>query len=121
MFTNWTLTKTQQKMEQYNFWASEIEMDLFRGLHSFMSSLQYVCLCVYSYWTGYLRLCCELQRRPEAFQTICQLDDISLLEDPDGGFHFPCFTPQWPFQFLNETTVVTGGSLAISIHRRISH
>ncbi|XP_019712524.1 BLOC-2 complex member HPS5 isoform X1 [Hippocampus comes] len=38
----------------------------------------------HGYWTGYLHLCCELQRRPEAFQTICQLDDISLLEDLDG-------------------------------------
>lgn len=33
---------------------------------------------------GYLYLCCELQRRTEAFSTICQLDDISLLEEPDG-------------------------------------
>ncbi|XP_068595562.1 Hermansky-Pudlak syndrome 5 protein [Brachionichthys hirsutus] len=36
------------------------------------------------YWTGYLYLCCELQRRSEAFSTICQLDDISLLEEPEG-------------------------------------
>lgn len=33
---------------------------------------------------GYLYLCKELQRRSEAFSTICQLDDLSLLEDPDG-------------------------------------
>ncbi|CAL8356567.1 unnamed protein product [Lota lota] len=33
------------------------------------------------YWTGYLYLCCELQRRTEAFSTICRLDDMSLLEE----------------------------------------
>ncbi|KAM4618973.1 BLOC-2 complex member HPS5 [Polymixia lowei] len=38
----------------------------------------------YGYWTGYLYLCCELQRRTEAFSTICQLDDISLLEESHG-------------------------------------
>ncbi|CAB1422875.1 unnamed protein product, partial [Pleuronectes platessa] len=38
----------------------------------------------HGYWTGYLCLCCELQRRAEAFSTICQLDDISLLEEPEG-------------------------------------
>uniref|UniRef100_A0AAQ5Y1Y5 Hermansky-Pudlak syndrome 5 protein homolog n=1 Tax=Amphiprion ocellaris TaxID=80972 RepID=A0AAQ5Y1Y5_AMPOC len=38
----------------------------------------------HGYWTGYLYLCSELQRRTEAFSTICQLDDISLLEEPDG-------------------------------------
>lgn len=42
------------------------------------------CPCLCSYWTGYLYLCKELQRRTEAFSTICQLDDLSLLEDPDG-------------------------------------
>ncbi|XP_061630629.1 Hermansky-Pudlak syndrome 5 protein isoform X2 [Phyllopteryx taeniolatus] len=36
------------------------------------------------YWTGYLHLCCELQRRADAFSTICQLNDITLLEEPDG-------------------------------------
>ncbi|XP_037624079.1 Hermansky-Pudlak syndrome 5 protein isoform X2 [Sebastes umbrosus] len=38
----------------------------------------------HGYWTGYIYLCCELQRRTEAFTAICQLDDISLLEDADG-------------------------------------
>uniref|UniRef100_A0A3Q1G2D1 Hermansky-Pudlak syndrome 5 protein homolog n=1 Tax=Acanthochromis polyacanthus TaxID=80966 RepID=A0A3Q1G2D1_9TELE len=38
----------------------------------------------HGYWTGYLYLCSELQRRTEAFSTVCQLDDISLLEGPDG-------------------------------------
>uniref|UniRef100_A0A7N6AWX4 Hermansky-Pudlak syndrome 5 protein homolog n=1 Tax=Anabas testudineus TaxID=64144 RepID=A0A7N6AWX4_ANATE len=38
----------------------------------------------HGYWTGYLYLCRELQRRTEAFCTICQLDDISLLEEPEG-------------------------------------
>uniref|UniRef100_A0A3B5B4S7 Hermansky-Pudlak syndrome 5 protein homolog n=1 Tax=Stegastes partitus TaxID=144197 RepID=A0A3B5B4S7_9TELE len=38
----------------------------------------------HGYWTGYLYLCSELQRRTEAFSTICQLDDISLLEETDG-------------------------------------
>lgn len=33
---------------------------------------------------GYLYLCRELQRRTEAFSTICQLDDITLLEEPEG-------------------------------------
>lgn len=38
----------------------------------------------HGYWTGYLYLCQQLQHRSEAFSTICQLDDISLLEEPDG-------------------------------------
>ncbi|XP_029289655.1 BLOC-2 complex member HPS5 [Cottoperca gobio] len=38
----------------------------------------------HGYWTGYIYLCCELQRRTEAFSTICLLDDISLLEEADG-------------------------------------
>ncbi|KAF3688743.1 Hermansky-Pudlak syndrome 5 protein [Channa argus] len=38
----------------------------------------------HGYWMGYIYLCRELQRRTEAFSTICQLDDISLLEEPDG-------------------------------------
>ncbi|KAM9351858.1 BLOC-2 complex member HPS5 [Symphorus nematophorus] len=38
----------------------------------------------HGYWTGFLYLCCELQHRTEAFSTICQLDDISLLEEPEG-------------------------------------
>ncbi|XP_024859388.1 Hermansky-Pudlak syndrome 5 protein isoform X2 [Kryptolebias marmoratus] len=38
----------------------------------------------HGYWTGYLYLCKELQRRTEAFSTICQLDDVSLLEEPEG-------------------------------------
>lgn len=33
---------------------------------------------------GYVHLCCKLQRRTEAFSTICQLDDISLLQEPEG-------------------------------------
>lgn len=40
--------------------------------------------CVDRYWTGYLHLCKELQHRSEAFSAICQLDDITLLEEPDG-------------------------------------
>lgn len=36
------------------------------------------------YWMGFIYLCCELQSRTEAFSTICQLDDISLLEGPQG-------------------------------------
>ncbi|KAM7002319.1 BLOC-2 complex member HPS5 [Tautogolabrus adspersus] len=38
----------------------------------------------HGYWMGYLYLCRELQHRTEAFSTICQLDDISLLEGTDG-------------------------------------
>lgn len=38
----------------------------------------------HGYWMGYLRLCREMQQRTEAFSTICYLDDISLLEDPEG-------------------------------------
>uniref|UniRef100_A0A8C9X5B7 Hermansky-Pudlak syndrome 5 protein homolog n=1 Tax=Sander lucioperca TaxID=283035 RepID=A0A8C9X5B7_SANLU len=38
----------------------------------------------HGYWTGYIYLCCELQHRTEAFSTICQLDDFSLLEEADG-------------------------------------
>ncbi|XP_073328031.1 Hermansky-Pudlak syndrome 5 protein [Pagrus major] len=38
----------------------------------------------HGYWIGYLYLCCELQCRTEVFATICKLDDISLLEEPEG-------------------------------------
>ncbi|XP_068579816.1 Hermansky-Pudlak syndrome 5 protein isoform X2 [Cebidichthys violaceus] len=38
----------------------------------------------HGYWTGYIYLCCELRCRKEAFTTICQLDDISLMEEADG-------------------------------------
>ncbi|KAM8751016.1 BLOC-2 complex member HPS5 [Acanthopagrus schlegelii] len=38
----------------------------------------------HGYWIGYLYLCSELQCRTEAFATICKLDDISLLEEPEG-------------------------------------
>ncbi|XP_068459814.1 Hermansky-Pudlak syndrome 5 protein [Clinocottus analis] len=38
----------------------------------------------HGYWMGYIYLCCELQCRREAFTTVCQLDDISLLEEADG-------------------------------------
>lgn len=62
------------------------------------------CLCCYKpfteynaylcrYWIGYLYLCKELERRTEAFSTICQLDDISLLEEPDGKT-VPTDTPE---------------------------
>ncbi|XP_078113273.1 BLOC-2 complex member HPS5 [Sander vitreus] len=39
----------------------------------------------HGYWTGYIYLCCELHHRTEAFSTICQLDDFSLLEASDGA------------------------------------
>ncbi|XP_060742395.1 Hermansky-Pudlak syndrome 5 protein [Tachysurus vachellii] len=39
---------------------------------------------LHGYWTGYLYLCKELQRRTEAFSAICILDDMSLLEEPNG-------------------------------------
>ncbi|XP_076026964.1 BLOC-2 complex member HPS5 isoform X2 [Genypterus blacodes] len=38
----------------------------------------------HGYWTGYLQLCSQLQHRSDAFSTICHLDDITLLEEPDG-------------------------------------
>lgn len=38
----------------------------------------------HGYWMGYLYLCNQLQRRSEAFSTICRLDDLSLLEEPEG-------------------------------------
>lgn len=49
-------------------------------------------MCIYRYWVGYLYLCYELKRRTEAFSTICHLDDISLLEEPDGKTVFKIFT-----------------------------
>ncbi|XP_047675393.1 Hermansky-Pudlak syndrome 5 protein isoform X1 [Tachysurus fulvidraco] len=39
---------------------------------------------LHGYWTGYLYLCKELRRRAEAFSAICVLDDMSLLEEPNG-------------------------------------
>ncbi|KAJ8248884.1 hypothetical protein GJAV_G00228820 [Gymnothorax javanicus] len=38
----------------------------------------------FGYWMGYLSLCCQLLRRSEAFATICKLDDMTLLEGPNG-------------------------------------
>ncbi|KAK7892111.1 hypothetical protein WMY93_024074 [Mugilogobius chulae] len=38
----------------------------------------------HGYWMGFLYLCNQLQKRSEAFSTICQLDDIRLLEGPEG-------------------------------------
>uniref|UniRef100_A0A3Q0RIW0 Hermansky-Pudlak syndrome 5 protein homolog n=1 Tax=Amphilophus citrinellus TaxID=61819 RepID=A0A3Q0RIW0_AMPCI len=38
----------------------------------------------HGYWTGYLYLCSELQLHTDAFTAICQLDDISLLDESDG-------------------------------------
>ncbi|XP_053742172.1 Hermansky-Pudlak syndrome 5 protein [Synchiropus splendidus] len=38
----------------------------------------------HGYWSGYLTLCRQLQLRSQAFSTICQLDDIALLEEPEG-------------------------------------
>ncbi|KAL0968832.1 hypothetical protein UPYG_G00272470 [Umbra pygmaea] len=38
----------------------------------------------HGYWTGYVHLCRELRRRPEALSTICRLDDMCLLEEPHG-------------------------------------
>ncbi|CAN9499389.1 unnamed protein product [Ophioblennius macclurei] len=49
----------------------------------------------HGYWTGYLYLCQQLQHRSEAFSTICQLDDISLLEEPDGVV--PQTLDEWKF------------------------
>ncbi len=48
------------------------------------SYITFCIMCLCRYWMGYLSLCRELQRRTEAFSTICQLDDISLLDEPDG-------------------------------------
>lgn len=42
--------------------------------------------CLLSYWTGYLYLCKELQLRTEAFSAISLLDDMSLLEEPNGKY-----------------------------------
>lgn len=38
----------------------------------------------HGYWIGYLYLCSELQLHTDAFTAICQLDDISLLDESDG-------------------------------------
>uniref|UniRef100_A0A6Q2XZY2 Hermansky-Pudlak syndrome 5 protein homolog n=1 Tax=Esox lucius TaxID=8010 RepID=A0A6Q2XZY2_ESOLU len=38
----------------------------------------------HGFWTGYIYLCNELQRRTEALSTICRLDDMCLLEEPHG-------------------------------------
>ncbi|XP_066556926.1 BLOC-2 complex member HPS5 [Amia ocellicauda] len=36
----------------------------------------------HGFWQGYVRLCCELERRTEVFSTIVSLDDITLLDGP---------------------------------------
>lgn len=71
------------------------------------------------YWAGYLYLCCELQRHSEAFSTICRLDDISLLEEPNGVV--PKTLDEWKMvlqlsqqcsKVLDPAQASTGSSLA---------
>ncbi|XP_070762798.1 Hermansky-Pudlak syndrome 5 protein [Enoplosus armatus] len=67
-------------------WGYGRLLSLLIGLPADLSSKQKMAETCRShgYWTGYLYLCRVLQRRTEAFSTICQLDDISLLEEPEG-------------------------------------
>ncbi|XP_044050309.1 Hermansky-Pudlak syndrome 5 protein [Siniperca chuatsi] len=67
-------------------WGYGRLLSLLIGLPADLSSKQKMAETCRShgYWTGYLYLCHVLQRRTEAFSTICRLDDISLLEDPEG-------------------------------------
>ncbi|CAJ1056540.1 Hermansky-Pudlak syndrome 5 protein [Xyrichtys novacula] len=83
-----TLTSDRQpRWRSHCFsWGYGRLLSLLIGLPADLSSKQKMAETCRShgYWMGYLYLCRELQRRTEAFSTICQLDDISLLEGPDG-------------------------------------
>uniref|UniRef100_A0A8C8IP58 Hermansky-Pudlak syndrome 5 protein homolog n=1 Tax=Oncorhynchus tshawytscha TaxID=74940 RepID=A0A8C8IP58_ONCTS len=78
------------------------------------------------YWTGYVYLCCELQRRTEAFSTICRLDDMSLLEEPSGMV--PQTMDEWKMllqlsqQSSNGTSpsLTNGGSAADHIQTEVT-
>lgn len=75
----------------------------------FISS--YVTFCIMRvcrYWTGYIYLCCELQRRTEAFTAICQLDDISLLEDADGKTFRQNYNLLWAERRVHNRDVCQG-------------
>ncbi|XP_069018690.1 Hermansky-Pudlak syndrome 5 protein isoform X1 [Embiotoca jacksoni] len=77
----------QPRWHSHRFsWGYGRLLSLLISLPADLSSKQRMAEICHShgYWTGYLHLCKELQRRTEAFSTICQLDDISLLEEPDG-------------------------------------
>lgn len=51
----------------------------------FTSKMKMLETCrLHGYWTGYLYLCNELQFRNEAFTAICNLADMTLLEEPNG-------------------------------------
>lgn len=51
----------------------------------FTSKMKMLETCrLHGYWTGYLYLCNELQFRTEAFTAICNLADMTLLEEPNG-------------------------------------
>uniref|UniRef100_A0A8B9FLV0 Hermansky-Pudlak syndrome 5 protein homolog n=1 Tax=Amazona collaria TaxID=241587 RepID=A0A8B9FLV0_9PSIT len=49
----------------------------------------------HGFWTGYLFLCLELDRRIEAFTSIAHLDDLSLLSGEDGSI--PETIEEWKF------------------------
>ncbi|MCI4382003.1 hypothetical protein PGIGA_G00258540 [Pangasianodon gigas] len=69
---------------------------------------------LHGYWTGYLYLCKELQRRTEAFSAICRLDDMSLLEEPNGIV--PQSIEEWMFLIqLCQQRNSTSPSTAISL------
>ncbi|KAI3371240.1 hypothetical protein L3Q82_023862, partial [Scortum barcoo] len=83
-----TLTSDGQPRwhSHYFSWGYGRLLSLLIGLPADLSSKQKMAETCRShgYWMGYLYLCRELNRRTEAFSTICQLDDISLLDYPDG-------------------------------------
>ncbi|MGH0151902.1 UNVERIFIED_CONTAM: hypothetical protein FKN15_042608 [Acipenser sinensis] len=54
----------------------------------------------HGFWTGYLYLCWQLERRTEAFSVIVSLDDMGLLEGPNGVM--PETMEEW--KYLLQTT-----------------
>ncbi|MGH0170741.1 UNVERIFIED_CONTAM: hypothetical protein FKN15_059515 [Acipenser sinensis] len=54
----------------------------------------------HGFWTGYLYLCWQLERRTEAFSVIVSLDDMGLLEGPNGVM--PDTLEEW--KYLLQTT-----------------
>uniref|UniRef100_A0A3Q3BFD8 Hermansky-Pudlak syndrome 5 protein homolog n=1 Tax=Kryptolebias marmoratus TaxID=37003 RepID=A0A3Q3BFD8_KRYMA len=80
-----TLTPDGQPWHSHCFsWGYGRLLSLLTRLPADLSSKEKMAeTCRNHYWTGYLYLCKELQRRTEAFSTICQLDDVSLLEEPE--------------------------------------
>ena len=46
--------------------------------------------CVFSYWSGLIRLCVQANRRQEALQLVVSLSDLKLIRDTQPWGMFNC-------------------------------